>query len=311
MRLSDERVVDLLRTSVVVTREDVARAKLFVMERIGADVRPLHEEPYHAIRPIAETWECSEGAALKIHLNYASDTEDRVKDVGRQFALHLGCAEAVWELISTGDLRPSGELETWSPSVGYSNGGYSGGVGDLVWLRARYPRTVATSRVNDSIRAPQDIDLLLAGELPGLIAGVRAALRLASECLRRGLYLPSIAMLGSAAEAQWIECGLAALNGESTATKTLATLNNQYAGFAKKVADLCNYLNGPGVHVRDAHAVRSADLVEAQAWTTVLREHRNAVHWGKGQSFTKSYGQAATLVLAAPIHLATLERLRP
>jgi hypothetical protein len=153
-----------------------------------------------------------------------------------------------------------------------------------------------------------DIDLLLDGaEVPSLHDGVLQALKQAVLCLQKSLFLPSVAMLAASAEAQWIECGRVVARSDA---KILEAIGSPYTGIGKIVQLLCNHLNGPGKETLKAAGVSSGQLLEAQSWTVVLREHRNALHWGKSGTFVKSYEDVAPLLMAAPIHLGTLERLR-
>src|SRR5262249_19740495 len=43
---------------------------------------------------------------------------------------------------------------------------------------------------------------------------------------------------------------------------------------------------------------------------TTLRDRRNALHWGKAKSFIADHSETATLLMAAPLHLGTLETIR-
>jgi hypothetical protein len=53
-----------------------------------------------------------------------------------------------------------------------------------------------------------------------------------------------------------------------------------------------------------------ARVADAEVWTTVLRDRRNALHWGKAKSFVADHSETATLLMAAPIHIGTLEAIR-
>ena len=51
-------------------------------------------------------------------------------------------------------------------------------------------------------------------------------------------------------------------------------------------------------------------LNDAVIWTTALRERRNALHWGKAKSFIANHADTGVLLMAAPMHLKTLEAVR-
>jgi hypothetical protein len=48
----------------------------------------------------------------------------------------------------------------------------------------------------------------------------------------------------------------------------------------------------------------------AEDWAAVLRDRRNALHWGKNKSLTAEHADTGTLMMAAPMHMKTLEAIR-
>ena len=51
-------------------------------------------------------------------------------------------------------------------------------------------------------------------------------------------------------------------------------------------------------------------VIDAGVWTTVHRDLRNALHWGKAKSFIADHSDTAVLLMAATIHLSTREAIR-
>jgi ribosomal protein L19E len=54
----------------------------------------------------------------------------------------------------------------------------------------------------------------------------------------------------------------------------------------------------------------AARIADAEVWMTALRERRNSLHWGKAKSFIADHSETATLLMAAPLHIGTLECIR-
>jgi hypothetical protein len=56
--------------------------------------------------------------------------------------------------------------------------------------------------------------------------------------------------------------------------------------------------------------VTIARVNDAELWTTTLRDRRNALHWGKAKNFVADHSETGILLMAAPMHLGTLETIR-
>lgn len=158
---------------------------------------------------------------------------------------------------------------------------------------------------------PTDPDLFLQGEdCVALHPGIREAISQSLGCFRRGLYLPAIVMLAAGAEATWIECGtgVAVKLGN---TKLQAVVADPFVSLSRKITELRKARESPtGRNLLKAAGSNLAKVTDAEIWTTTLRERRNAVHWAKAQSFIAQHSDASSLLLAAPLHLSTLEAIR-
>jgi hypothetical protein len=153
----------------------------------------------------------------------------------------------------------------------------------------------------------QDVDVFLSGvNCKSLHEGIREAVAQALTCFRRALYMPATAMLAAAAEATWTECGRAVAKnlGNASLEKTLI---NPREGIGKKVAATRKALeHGNATALLTAAAQPLAKVVDAESWTTILRDKRNALHWTKAKSFVVAHSDTANLLMAAPLHLGTL-----
>ena len=117
-------------------------------------------------------------------------------------------------------------------------------------------------------------------------------------------------MIAAAAEATWLECGAAVATKLGDAVLQ-ATINDPYVGIGRKVADIHKALGSPkGKPILQTAGQTMAKVTDAQVWTTVLRDRRNAIHWDRAQGFVAHHSDTASLLLALPIHLETLESIR-
>jgi hypothetical protein len=209
--------------------------------------------------------------------------------------------------MGAGELIPSGPPGEWKPVLEYKTTHYAGGI--PLTITCPYPQSFAHPPLISG--EPSDPDIFLKGiDCKTLHSGIREAVEQALNCFRRGLYMPATVMLAAAAEATWTECG-AAVAKKLANTKLEGIINDQYSSISKKIAELRKALeqaNGKSL-VKDADQ-NSAKLNEAEVWMTVLRDRRNALHWGKAQSFIADHAETASLLMAAPLHIGTLEAIR-
>jgi hypothetical protein len=276
----------------------VARAKDYILaaNESGTDVLALR-------------WLREQGADVPKSIDIdAAGATDECARIGHGLGLRLAFYQAVWELVSVGELLPAGS-GSFLAGLAWRNERGSSGL-PLGHINCVFPATIRRPPLPPSSPSP-DFDLLFKGAPPAkLHPGVQEAVRQSLACFRRGLYLPAIVMLAAGAEAAWIECALAL--GARLKDKALQTApSDPLTGFGKIVALVRKATQQPaGKAIVVGAGTTLARLADAELWTTTLRERRNAVHWGKAQSFIAQHSEAGTLLLAAPQHLDTLERIR-
>lgn len=122
--------------------------------------------------------------------------------------------------------------------------------------------------------------------------------------------MPATAMLAASVEATWTECGVAvAKNLGDSKLEILA--KDSFAGIGKIVSEVRKALDHKNASALLTKAGRNKHQVgDAEVWTTVLRDRRNALHWGKAKSFVADHSDTGTLLMAAPLHIGTLEAIR-
>lgn len=286
--------------AVTVNREDIARAKQWVLAKEGANVQGMAEE-----------WLEEQHMSTPATLDAESDTfEESLKRAGESIGLRLAFYQALWELIFAGDLFIAGAPVTWEPkSIEYKTTRNAEGM-SLSKLKSSYPERIERPKLATVVSA--DIDIFLKGiDIKSLASGIHEAIEQALACFRRGLYFPSTVMLAAATEAAWTEMGTA-LAKKLSDKKLENTVGDEQASIAKKVSEIKKAIesNGGSKAILVSAGKTKYEVENAEVWTTVLRDRRNALHWGKAKGFVADHSETASLLMAAQLHLATLEAIR-
>jgi hypothetical protein len=281
-----------------VAREDVARAKNWLLK---CEVGHTHE--------LVDRWLAEQKLVVPKDVNTdLPNCADLLGPIARAYSVRLAFYQAVWELVGVGELIPAGPPASWEASLAYKTSGHGGGI-PLKKVRCSYPQTIERAPLTSG--ASIDPDIFLEGiDWKQLHSDILEAIDQALTCFRRGLYMPATAMLAAAAEATWTECG-SAVAKKLASTKLEAVVNDQLSSISKKVAEIRKALEQPnGKSLLKAAGQHIAKVTDAEVWTTTLRDRRNALHWGKSKSFVADHSETGTLLMAAPLHLATLEAIR-
>jgi hypothetical protein len=231
-------------------------------------------------------------------------------NVSKSYSLRLAFYQALWELISVGALFPSGPAVEWSAnSIDYHTTRSRSGI-DLRKLTSSHPERIERPYLVPIVSG--DVDIFLKGlDVPSLDSGIHEAIEQSLKCFRRGLYFPSTVMLAAATEGAWTEMGMA-LAKKLPDVKLEATVGDEQIGIARKVSDIkkATETNPASKQILMTAGKTKYNVEEAVVWTTVLRDRRNALHWGKAKSFVADHSETASLLMAAQLHLATLDALR-
>jgi hypothetical protein len=295
--MSPEEAAAHIHSVLSVTREDIARAKNWLVQQPGSKTSGMAEE-----------WLREQGLVeVKEVDTDSAESEGILTGVARAFSVHLAFFQAVNELVSAAELFAAGSITRWSPYINYRTS--HGGGGIPIKVHCSFPDKIERPSLSSSL--PVDPDIFLKGiDIKSLHSGILEAIEQALKCFRRGLYMPATAMLAASVEATWTECGTA-LAKKLADAKVDALLNDPYISISKKVIEtfkLCDTANGKALLKLALRGV--PDVRNAEVWTTTLRERRNALHWGKAKSFLADHSETGTLLMAAPQHLGTLEAIR-
>lgn len=298
MGMSSENAGNFIDEHMLITREDIARAKSWISKLPNGNAEPH-----------AGQWLKEQGLEVPRNVNTdAPEVEEQLAGIARAYSLRRAFYQALFELASTCDILLTGDISRWEPSLCYSTQRGAGGI-ETKKVACYAPTRFERFPLPEGI--PSDPDIFLDGiDCARLDSGIREAIEQSLLCFRKGLYMPATAMLAAAAEATWTECGIAVAKNLSD-VKLDALFTDPYASISKKVTDLRKAMEQASTKPLLKLAGQSiAKVNDAEVWTTVLRDRRNALHWGKAKSFIADHSETATLLIAAPLHIGTLEAIR-
>lgn len=300
--MSPEEAPKHIRSNLTVLRKDIARAKSYLIKHATGRAENL-----------AGSWLKDQGIEQPGQLN--TDNEAQIQNIIRAYSLRKAFYQAVFELVASGDIILTDAITKFEPSLGFTRGGGSSFGMQSFTQAVKYDMGFVEPHSFQKISLPDDMpsdpDIFLDGINCTLLhAGIREAVEQALACFRRGLYMPATAMLAAATEATWSECGVAVATNLGD-TKLTNLFSDPYSSISKKVTDLSNALEQPnGKALLKSAGSSIAKVREVEVWTGVLRDRRNALHWTKAKSFVADHSETATLLIAAPLHIGTLEAIR-
>ncbi|MEQ1829476.1 MAG: hypothetical protein ABL921_26160 [Pirellula sp.] len=295
--ISPEQAASQVINELAIRREDIARAKDWIIHFTGTNVSGMVQE-WLRQQSIVEVREIN---------TYAEDCGETLSIVARAYSVRLAFYHALWELISAGVLVSTASVGTWEAPLCYRTPHGSGGI-PVHQISCPFPDRI--HRLIGEYNWVPDTDVFIKGiDCSSLHLGILEAIDQAISCFRRGLYMPATVMLAAAAEGTWTESGAAIAKSLSDA-KLLAIVSDPFSGFAKVVSEVRKTLESKGKPLLQKAGLTIHQVVDAEIWTTALRERRNALHWGKAKSFSADHSETGTLLMAAPQHLGTLEAIR-
>ncbi len=290
-----ENAAEQIKNEVSINREDIARAKDWLIGFQGTNVSGMVSE-----------WLREQAFVEVTEVNaQAQNCSEQLSSIARAFSVRLAFYHGLWELVANGDFVSTESTGIWEPSLCLRTPQGASGV-PLKAIQCPFP-----SRIHRLVgRRPLDTDIFLKGiNCNSLHSGIHEAIDQSLACFRRGLYMPATVMLAAAAEGMWTESANAIAESLSV-TKLQRVVSDPFISIAKVVSEVPNALENNGKHLLDKAGLKIHQIVDAEIWTTALRERRNALHWGKAKSFTANHSETGTLLMAAPQHLGALEKLR-
>ncbi|MDP2897799.1 MAG: hypothetical protein Q8Q12_14780 [bacterium] len=305
-----------IRRQIVVTRQQVTLAKAY-LQRLDS-IRP------HKPSELAKAFAQQQGFAMPsvVNVHETINPERELRQAAGYISCHFALVEAVYALVHSGYFLSRPEVENLSLHLPYFEGVPGGSGRNGSWsFDAFLPIKVilAFSLHQEQPQPLTDPDLfLLEAGLVGAHPEVEDALRDAVRCFRHELYQPSVSMLGKAVEGAWIEVGLAlskVVNGPgSQHTKfeqEITGVNASFFNTIEKISKLCrDHHKGNLQPVFSDANTRRTEIEQIAGWSHVVREARNAIHFGVQPVVGNSYEKVAALLLGTAGNLQTMYRLK-
>jgi len=283
------------------TRQLVTLAKAFL----------LHPSRRQEFRPedIAGEFAAGQGyPPVKVVVLHPSvEVEGQLAQVAGRLSCVLAFGQALRELIGEGYYMFHGEWKHFATSQDWTTvgSGQSGG-----WsfdeIKHSLPYWASRSPFFDLLVSEPFTDPDIFAINSGLEAAhpdVVEAIRDATLCLRHGLYRPAVTQLGKAMEGAWTELGLALArtlpSGNPERDKAERNMASEDRGLARKIADVRGlYAKRELVEsvIRDS-GIRPEELDSSVLWSDVLREARNAIHFGTRPAVANTYEKVVVLFL--------------
>jgi hypothetical protein len=314
---ADEAKAEILKR-VVVTRQHVTLAKSFLQRLPG--IGP--HDPFTLMNQFSRQQGYQHPEKIVLHPSV--NPEPLLRQTSGYFTCVLALAEGIWALIHQGYLLHVGNLRAWEAhqewtTVVPGQGGMSAG-----WRFPEYtvelPQKIvlAPSYRHECPQPMTDPDLfVLEAGIENADPEIIEALQDAVCCFRHELYRPAVTMLGKAMEGAWIElgCSLARAvptEGGFNKEKFMGTMSDDNIGIATKIQKVRNLYNQKNLvaHVVKQCGISPKELDNIIIWSDVLRESRNAIHFGVKPTIENSYEKVAVLFIDGAKNLAIMYKIK-
>jgi len=249
-------------------------------------------------------------------------TEEHINETAQYLSYGLAFCEAVWSLVNTGYFYGSLDRHyNFRPDLSYKQ----------VWLNQYSTTSISFNqastliplviRTHFSKRKTDNDDFILfdpmlfvAGIGDNLHIDVKEALQDAIACFQNELYRPTVTLLGKAVEGAWAELGISlytyASNDIKDADKLILKLKNE-TNFMQRIQQVVKLYEGKSdLFSALIKRVSVNQLKEISHWSDVVRDSRNAIHFGFVSTIPNSYDKTAVLLMSAASHLRTLYKLK-
>ncbi len=305
----------LFLQQLTIRRQDVALAEAYLL-------RELSRERNVDFTQVPHLFAISRGANPPAEIHLRPDLELASFGQGLNYVSSmLAASEAVWQLIHRGVLMTgaSGQTTTLNFEIRYTTAvGGSGGEHGGFRLDDCVVYIPVSVHFAPSHRQPSDEEVLTDPDLFVMEAGIDGAdveicdaLKDSVECFRHGLFRPTAVLLGKAMEGAWTELGLSiadAIRADGQNASKLAATMTKDSHLNTRLKVVQTYYKNPTLtgNILDRAGVSPSDLDEVLVWSEVLREARNAIHFGNKPTIPNSYEKVAVLLIAGAKYLGTL-----
>jgi len=309
----------LLRSRINVTRQQVVIAKAYIMSH-------FEESTLSMLNKFLNDFKAQ--PPDKVVLHPSVPLEPQIDQASKAIIWRLSFGEAIWGLIGMGLLIPNHQAlheidadQEWTTVVPGSGGQTAG------WRLKEHNISIPTmlriapSAVSNLPQPLSDPDLYLSDfEIAGIHAEVEEALRQAALCFRYELYVPCLAMLAKASEGSWIELGISLLKVDkdnpalspAKRDKFREILNGEYYSVVQKMDTVVQIYDRQDMfsEVVKRSGYNQRYLKEVLNWSNIVRDSRNAIHYGADPATQNTYDKVAALLLGAVPNIRILYSIR-
>jgi len=307
----------IVRDSVKVTNHHVALAKGFLLNSTDIFI-----ETRQKINEFVQQQGYSKPKQIVIHDTVPIDPQ--LDQLRGYFIFSIAFCEAILSLVNNGYFMSKssyGEIldanVEWTTVVPGSGGHSSGS--DFEQFKFMVPTQLVRSFSKREDTFPfgdPDVFVLKLG-IPNAHSEVIEALKDTIQCFKRDLFHPSILMLSKALEGAWIELGISlskavsSKKGEIPTEEFIEKLKGQDS-FVWKVREVVKLYEKQDwfKHIKIASNIDLNMLREIQSWTDIVRDSRNAIHFGFESSSPNTYEKASVLLLNAVKNFREMYKLK-
>ncbi|MCU5545128.1 hypothetical protein OCB14_26290 [Bacillus cereus] len=312
-----------IEQDITINRQRIIIAKQYIMSQEGV------------IDTVAllDTFTRSQGYPVpsQVVIHESISIEDQIKQASGYLSWYMAFSTAALELINSCCLIPIGQQTypidnslriTYTTVTTNSGGGMTSAwsFNDyMIPIPIRIRKTLIPQE--EQVFTLFDTDLFISNlDIGNAHNDVVEALHDTINCFKRELYRPSLTMLGKAVEGAWIELGISLIDYAISIQKDVdrnSQLKEKLMGpdsFAFKVEKVIDLYTS---HYRDwfnqiriETNIQPPSLRSIKVWTDIVRESRNAIHFGATVNSENNYEKTSMLLLASVSHFKTLYFLK-
>ncbi|MEK3864625.1 hypothetical protein MHH60_14215 [Paenibacillus sp. FSL H7-0716] len=306
-----------IKESVSVNPHMVALAKSYLINNQSENINTSE-----VFEQFVKLHSCSKPNTVVIHESVEIDNQIQI--VSKYLSFGIAFCEAVHSLVCNSIFIPLGSQQfsipngvNWTTVIPGSGGQSSGWRFDFVTiptpLNLMRPYSRRTQSTNQTFFEPDvyTYDLGLVNAHPDIIQALKDGL----ACFKNDLFHPAITMLGKAVEGAWIELGI-------SLTHYVKIQKPDWEAFIEKLKGLDSLVWKVNETVKlydrqdwfkplkidsgiDLNTIR-----EIQNWTDIIRDSRNAIHFGAQPATPNTYEKASIMFIAAVKNLRSLYKLK-
>lgn len=301
-----------IKSRIVITDHDVALAKSFILNQhiSNLDISQIFEQYLRENN-------CS--SPKVVFITEGADIDKAVINTSRFFTLRISFTDACWDLVHKGFFYPPGNLvPNHFERIAYDTGNQRNS-----WLFSEFnspmplvlQKCISRGSVNKSNIPLFDAQIYMKeANMLHAHKEVKEAIDDAIKCFTNELYRPAIMMLGKAVEGAWIELGL------SLAQHLPQEIQDRYMQRFTGTEDIgikvLKVIEMYSTHKQEFLEIRkqsnaSVDALKMiQTFSDLIRNSRNAIHFGATPISENSYAKVSTVLLTAAQYFELMYRCK-